>query len=119
MLKALKTPFARRLLRGLTATVAGGAAFGGMSAAGYVPGTETELGVDASVVRDAVTGALTVGSLFLPQLGTVANIVKSLGNHRDVEKVACETNAQFARLDELDERVAKLEAAFSGRRKRS
>ena len=109
----------RRVVKGLTAAVLGGSAFGGMSAAGYTPGVDTDLGVDASVVRDTVTGALTIGSLFLPQLGTVANVIKSLSNHREVEQVATDTTAQFVKIDELEERVAALESSKPRTRRKS
>ena len=111
MADAKRKTVLRRVFKGLTAAVLGGTAFGGMSAAGYTPGVETDIGVDASVVRDTVTGALAIGGLFLPQLATVANVIKSLTNHGEVQKVSNDTNAQFVKLEELEERVAALEDA--------
>jgi hypothetical protein len=102
--------------KAFAAAAVGALGFGGMSAAGYTPGSETNIGLDGSTIRDTVTGALTIGSLFVPALGPVANVVKSLTNHREVEAVTKETAAQNARervqnerLDELEVRVSKLE----------
>lgn len=103
-------------VRAFVAAAVGAMGFGGMSAAGYVAGSETDIGLDGSVIRDTVTGALTIGSLFLPALGPVANVVKSLTNQREVHAVTKETAAQNEReqvqnerLDELEVRVSKLE----------
>lgn len=102
----------KRAARGLFATALGAIGFGSMSALGFTPGTDFE-GIDGSTIRDAVAGAITVGSIFLPQLAPVANIVKSLNNHRDVEKVTAETDTQNGRLAKLERRVSTLESKIA------
>lgn len=107
---ALRGKIVPRLFKGLTAAVLGGAGFGAMSAAGYTPGTATDVGLDGSTIRDTLAGAITVGSLFLPQLAPVANIIKSLGNHKAVEAVTNATVTQNERLDTIEARLTLLES---------
>lgn len=102
----------KRAAKGLFATALGAIGFGSMSALGFTPGTDFD-GIDGSTIRDVVTGAITVGSVFLPQLAPVANIVKSLSNHRDVEKVTEETGTQNDRLAKLERRVKALESTVA------
>lgn len=101
------------MFKALAAGTLGAIGFGGMSAAGYTPGTETDIGLDGSAIRDMVTGGLTVGSFFLPALGPVANVLRSLNNNREVEKVVATTDEQLARESTQNERLATLESRVS------
>ena len=84
-----------RALKGVFSVALGALGFGAMSAAGFTPGSDSGIeGLDGSTIRDAVSGALTVGGMFLPQLAVVANVYKSLTNHRDVEEVTTTTAGQ-------------------------
>lgn len=100
-------------LRALAAGALGLAGFGGMTAAGYQPGAETNLGVDGSTLRDAVTAALGVGSLFVPAIGPVVNIIKSLTNHTEVAAVVETTAGQLDREKQQNDRIEKLESRLA------
>lgn len=106
----------RNALKGFLAAAVGAIGFGGMSAAGFTSGAESGIeGLDGSTVRDTVTGALTLGSLFVPQLGVVANVIKSLTNHKAVETVTETTAGQNELIADLSARVDDLESLESVR----
>lgn len=73
-----------------------------LSQAGYQPGTETTVGVDAGTVRDVVAGALALAAVFYPQILTIWSMITNTPRIEAIEK----------RLDKLDgERTSALPAS--------
>ena len=92
-----------RIVRTGSAVLLGGGSYAALSAGGYTDGAETVAGIDAGMVRDAVTLGLGVAGAFVPGLSTVSNVVKSLTNDKAVSSVD-------QRLTAVEQRVDLLEA---------
>lgn len=81
-----------------------GGSFVGLSSAGYVDGAPTDAGVDGGLLRDAVTGALTLGAVWYPKLTRFRTFWRSLTNDERVDQLQTE-------VAELRQRLQLCEAS--------
>lgn len=95
-----------KLIRTILALVCGGAYVGGQ-AAGYDYGAQTNLGLDAGLLRDLVVAGFASLATFWPQASKASVLFKSLVNDPKVQQMATRLEALELRVQELE----KLRAA--------
>lgn len=90
-----------KIARGALGMLAG-TSFAGMHAAGYVDGAETTAGIDAGLIRDFVTAALTMASVAYPKLTRARVFVQSLTNQDALDEANKEIERLKKRLDTIE-----------------
>lgn len=105
-----------KIARGALGLLAGGS-FVGMTAGGYVDGAETNVGIDAGVIRDAITAGITLVSVWYPKFTRFGVFWRSLTNHETVETAQNDLSALKERIELLE--ASEVDPTPTARRKRS